>query len=113
MTLVSFKEIEKITAGNKEVMRGLLELFIRQNTIYVNDIEIYFKMQNWSDLKKVSHKLKSSLALIGMLGHRALAEKLEHIAGYEISETQKLVDELVQVTRLALVEIESKLKEIS
>jgi len=113
MALVSFTEIEKITGGNPQVMKELLGIFVKQNGANVQDIEKLFAAQNWNDLKKMAHKLKSSLALVGLPQHRALAEELEHTAGNEIAQTTKLVKELTEATRKVIAEIELKLKEIA
>jgi len=108
--LVSFAEIEKITAGNPQVMKELLGIFVKQNGDNVADIKKLFAEQNWNGLKKTAHKLKSSLALVGLPRHRALAEELEHTAGNEITQTTKLVAELTEATRKVIAEIELKLQ---
>lgn len=106
---VSFDHINQITLGDPAATKGLLEVFVRQNLMNITQMQEHVVRQNWAELKKVSHKLKSSLALVGMQANRALAEELENTAGTDINRTHTLVNALISATTDALSEIQREL----
>lgn len=107
---VSFEHINQITLGDPLATKDLLEVFVRQNLRNIEDIKEDLARERWSEMRKVAHKLKSSLALVGMTAHRALAEELEENAGIDPGRTRELVVTLTKATHRALDEIRQKLK---
>lgn len=107
--IVSFQQIEKITLGDAGMMRDLMALFVKENTLNVQRLQTLLEAQNWPELKQAAHKIKSSFALAGMEEHRALAEKVEKTAGEDISLTGKNTLEVVEAMRAAMAEMEKKL----
>ena len=110
---ISFTQIEKITAGDPQVMKQLLEIFVRENTLALAKIEECLAGGNWSELKKTAHKLKSSLALIGLSDARALAEELEQDAGTDLQQTKKIVLEIKTICLTVVEEINKKIKALT
>lgn len=109
-SIVSFSEIEKITQGDRKAMKDLLQVFIRQNLENINHLKQNFLDADWDALKKTAHKLKSSLALVGLHQHRSMSEELERIAGNDTAATKKMVDELTSATLQAVDEMNARLK---
>lgn len=108
--LISYADIDKITQGDPRVTKDLLNVFIRQNLENADRLKELHSTLQWSDLRKAAHKLKSSLALVGLIEHRAMAEKLERSAGDDPAETKQLVDQLTAVTLQVVAELMKKLK---
>jgi len=109
----AFKDIEKLTASDPRVMKELLTVFIRENHIHIKKIEAARQSENWKELKKIAHKVKSSFALVGMMEHRALAEKLEEVAGDEPATTKKLTLKLLKACKEAISLVEKRLVELA
>jgi HPt (histidine-containing phosphotransfer) domain-containing protein len=94
------------------MMRDLMALFVKENAANVQRLQTLLEAQNWPELKKAAHKIKSSFALVGMEEHRVLAEKVEKDGGQDISLTQKNTKEIIEAMREAMGVMESKLRSL-
>ncbi len=112
-TNISFTEIEKITAGNAQALKELLKIFVNENTKNVKKLEEYLATENWDELKKTAHKIKSSLALVGMMDYHALAEDLEKTAGTNVADTKKKIAQVTEACQNAINQTEIKLKQLA
>ncbi|HXB39895.1 MAG TPA: Hpt domain-containing protein [Bacteroidia bacterium] len=110
-SVVSFTEIEKITSGDAPAMKQLLQVFIKETTLNTQKMQEYLNAENWEELKKTTHKLKSSLALVGLADYRTLAEDIEKTAGADIESTQKKTAQLTEACQSVIYQTEKKLKE--
>ncbi len=91
-------------------MRDLITAFISENSRTRQKLDEEYGKKNWHELQRTAHKLKSSLALVGLEEQRAKAEELESMAGTDLSKTKELVDELSETLRQAIHEMEEKLR---
>lgn len=94
-------------------MKELLTIYIRENSLSIQKLQEQRAAENWNELKRAAHKLKSSLALIGLNDARAQAEELEHYAGDDPAKTKKFIEDLTSTLKQVIVEMEIKLKELS
>jgi len=111
--LTSLHEIEKITNGDKQTMKELLEIFMKEASVQIQGLHDCHQNTNWNELKKTAHKVKSSLLLIGMGIYKPIAEDLENSAGADPEKTKKQVTELTDVYSKAIDELKIKIKELS
>lgn len=109
---VSFDYINDLTLGDPVLTRDLLTVFVTQNEQNVQVIRQRLEAQDWSGLQRVAHKIKSSLALVGMTANRALAEELEKTAGQDAEQTRHLAEQIISGTHSAIEEIKRKLKKL-
>lgn len=107
---VSFDYIKDLTLGDPVLTRDLLRVFITQNEQNIGMIRQRLDAQDWRELQRVAHKIKSSLALVGMTAHRALAEELEKTAGQDTARTCELAEQIIGATHAAIEEIRRKLQ---
>jgi HPt (histidine-containing phosphotransfer) domain-containing protein len=107
---ISYTDIERITQGDPRVTKDLLNVFIKQNLDNADKIKEYGAAGQWDLLRKVAHKLKSSLALVGLTEHREMAEQLERYAGEDPVATQRMVQELSLAILQVIAELTEKLK---
>lgn len=109
---VSFDYINELTLGDRVLTRDLLTVFITQNEQNIAVIRQSLDTHDWRELQKVAHKIKSSLALVGMTANRVLAEELERTAGEDAVRTRKLAAQIISATTSAIDEIRRKLKKL-
>jgi HPt (histidine-containing phosphotransfer) domain-containing protein len=108
--IISLQEIEKITDGNSETMKELLNVFIKEASSQIQTLQEHLFNANFDGVKNVAHKTKSSFTLIGLNEYRPLAEELEQDAGKDIKRTKKLVAELIIIYSRAISELKTKLR---
>jgi HPt (histidine-containing phosphotransfer) domain-containing protein len=107
---ISYTDIDRITQGDPAVTKDLLNVFIRQNLENADKIKEYGSSGQWELLRKAAHKLKSSLALVGLNEHRLMAERLEQSAGDDAAETKRIVDELTSTILQVVAELRERVK---
>jgi HPt (histidine-containing phosphotransfer) domain-containing protein len=110
--LISLRQIENITNSDPAAMKELLAIFTKEAARQIQRMENSFGTKNWDELKSVSHKMKSSLALIGLDAHRRLAETVELTAGNDPKKTKNQVNELLEAYRQALTELQATAKDL-
>jgi HPt (histidine-containing phosphotransfer) domain-containing protein len=111
--LTSLTEIEKITDGNKETLKELLVVFLKEGSSQIQKLQTYLDDGNLQELKNTAHKIKSSFLLIGMDVYKPVAERIEREAEKNVKKTKKEVVELITLYKQALEELKTKLEELS
>ena len=79
--------LRKMTDGNADLMREMIEIFLDQVNEYSREMNQSFEQKNWHALSRIAHKAKSSVAIMGM---HSLAEMLKDLE--ILSREQKDVD---------------------
>lgn len=105
--IISLRQIENLTNGDPLAIKELLAIYSKEAAKQIRKMEDSFAAGSWDELKSVAHKMKSSLALVGMEAHRAMAEEVELTAGLDLQKTQNQVNELLSAYRQALAELEA------
>jgi HPt (histidine-containing phosphotransfer) domain-containing protein len=111
--LTSLHELEKITAGDKALLKELLTIFIQEASVQIEKMQNSLDTGNIQELKHVAHKVKSSVTLIGMNTYRAIAEKIEMEGEKDPGKTRQEAIGLISAYTRALAELKIKLEEIS
>ena len=111
--ITSLREIERITSADKNSMKEFLVLFIYETSLRIEEIKEQVKSNNWDELKKLAHKTKSSLNIVGMNTYLPIAEDLEQKAGMDPEKTKEQAKLLYTVLAQAVSELESNLKKLN
>ena len=101
-------EIEKIARGNDQTKKELIEIFIRQISKQVKQINDYKEAKDWDELKKIAHTMKSSFLYLRMKRPIELANLLMETSGIEIETTSKQVNELSAICLLVISELKKE-----
>jgi signal transduction histidine kinase/DNA-binding response OmpR family regulator len=91
-SLFNFESLKERYAGNDEGLKEILELFINEVPVYINELEELNKKQDIEGVKKQAHKMKSPLALIGSAD---IVNMLQELNSYEALKNGKKRNELV------------------
>ncbi len=68
--------LEAMTEGNKGLIKELIGIFSTQVTEYSGQLHKFLEDKNWTELSKLAHKAKSTVAIMGM---KELSEKLKQL----------------------------------
>jgi PAS domain S-box-containing protein len=80
---VDLDSLREFSGGNKEFEKEVIEMFLSQVPADMDDLEKAFAENNHFQIKSISHKLKSSMAVVGLFGlneHLGFIEKNALIA---------------------------------
>jgi HPt (histidine-containing phosphotransfer) domain-containing protein len=64
--VTDLKYLQQMTGNNSEMMREMIELFLAQLMETQSKLDASFKDDNWLDLSRLSHKMKSSALVMGI-----------------------------------------------
>ena len=68
--------LEAMTEGDKGLIKELINIFSTQVEEYSAQMQKFLDDQNWSELSKLAHKAKSTVAIMGM---KELSEELKQL----------------------------------
>ena len=74
---IDMERINDATGGDEEFLRDLVEIFLEDTEVRVQEIKDAIAQADLLELKKCAHKLKGSSANMGAIAMWKLAEKLE------------------------------------
>ncbi len=66
MAYTNLEYLKKMTDGNKEIIREMIELFLAQVPGFIHNLNACYANQQYEALGKEAHKAKSSLQIMGM-----------------------------------------------
>ncbi|MES2139849.1 MAG: PAS domain S-box protein [Bacteroidota bacterium] len=66
--LIDLNYLKELSDGNKEFEKEMIELFLNQVPVDVSALDVAFKSSDAFHVKSLSHKLKSSMSVVGLSG---------------------------------------------
>ncbi len=100
--------LESMTEGNKELIAELIGIFSTQVVEYSEQMLSLFKDKNWSELSKMAHKAKSSVAIMGMKDLSDELKRLEIMArkGEDEDSYEAIIDHFAAECKEAVSELQ-------
>ena len=104
---VNLKFLEENTQGDPALMAELIEIFLNTTPPMLLEIEEFYRLHDWSSLRKVAHKLKSNLNTLGIDELSAPIMKVERFTGEgsHIEEIGALIEKIRRISQLASKEL--------
>lgn len=98
--LVDLSYLHELAGGSREFMVEMIEMFLEQTPGYFQQIREAIKEQNWKRVAEVAHKIKPTLAFMGIESARANIASIENKArsGQQLEEIAPAFDQLDQVS---------------
>ncbi|MGI8893636.1 MAG: tetratricopeptide repeat protein [Bacteroidia bacterium] len=87
--------LKTMVNGNKEDMISLIEIFLEQLPVQLEELEEAINKRDWQLSHQIAHKLKSSISILGVDELRKLIEKL-HDYSLEEDKMEMLPDLFMQ-----------------
>ena len=100
--------LKTMSGGDAKFIREMIDLFREQVNEYKELMPELLHKKDYDSLSKMAHKAKSSVAVMGMKHVSDQLKDLEILAhkGEEVDRYETLVDEFLQQSELALLELE-------
>ena len=103
---VNIQHLENVTKGDDDFRKELIEIFLCQIPVFVNNLDNFFKTKNLERLAREAHTAKSSVLIFGMENTGLLLKEIQNLA--ESGE----IDELEPAIKKAISDLESAQKEL-
>ena len=107
---VNLDVLKEISEGNNDLMRDLIFLFISQIPVFIEQLDYYYKNEDYISLGKLAHKIKSSVSMMGISELSSDMKKLEQLAQAK-KNTQKYPEYIERFKRIS-TEAVSELNDI-
>ena len=100
--------LKTMSGGDSKFIREMIELFRDQIDEYKAIMPELLHNKKYEDLSKLAHKAKSSVAVMGMSQVAELLKELEILAqaGNNVDQYESMINEFLEQSQLALVELE-------
>ena len=104
--VIDINKLQEYIGEDKQVMKEFLELFITQSS---NDIAIIYKSiknEDYDEISKQAHKLKSTYACMGIIKAYELLSEIEYLANddKEYENILTCFEEFLHIQDLAITE---------
>jgi HPt (histidine-containing phosphotransfer) domain-containing protein len=104
---VDLTYLKNITNDDPELIREMIDIFVRQIKEYTREIKEICKDGRWKDLSRLAHKVRSSLAIMGLSDLSSRMKELEILAGEgrEQERYHEYVNQFVSESNQAVKEL--------
>jgi len=103
-------EVIKRFSTDKETKQKLMELLIKQLSHQVQHLQTCILNEDWDEIKKVCHKMKSTFTFLKMSRPSELTEILRNEAGIDILITTQQLHELENICLQIISDVKNELK---
>lgn len=86
--LYDLSEIKEMSGNDQDFIRELIELFVKNNTEYLQEVNNAFAQKDWERVKFFAHKIKPSILVIHATVLKQPILDLNEFAGKEINLDQ-------------------------
>jgi len=105
--IVDLTYLNEMADGESSIIKEMIDIFKSQVVEFVNEMRSFESKKDWMNLSKVSHKAKSSVAIMGM---SSLAEELKTLElmakkGENTDEYPKYIAKFEEQCNLAVDEL--------
>ena len=77
--ILDIEKIKQIMSDDTEAIISFFELFKEQTKIEIADLEKFIAENNWNEVSKIAHKLKSSYGSIGSTSAYNILAQMEEV----------------------------------
>lgn len=108
---INLSYLEQFANGNKSFMTDILQLFIDQIPGQIQELTRAVSFSNWPETRTIAHKIKPSLALVGIKKMEDLNTVIEQSALHR-TNTEQLPSLVQQMITLVAIAVDRLQKEV-
>ncbi len=111
---VNLQYLEEISASNQDFITDMIQLFLRQMPQFVQKLKKASEDAQWTDMRYITHKMKSSLSTIGIFELESVMRQMETYAAQEsnLAEALQLSTHIERICTHVYQELHEKLAEM-
>ncbi|WP_066510429.1 response regulator [Rufibacter sp. DG15C] len=111
---INLSYLEQFADGNTQFMLEIIEIFISQTPGQLEEMQEAASKSDWTEVRALAHKMKSSLALIGVEEIQELNSQIEHSALHRVhtNELESLIAELAHLTHNVIQQLQVEVQRL-
>lgn len=104
---LSMNYLEQVSGGNKQLQLKIVELLLVETPVEIEKLAKFSNEGNWAKTRGVAHKMKSSVAYLGLNNTLEMVKKIEEYAGTEtnVDSIPKMVEWVGKIITKALEQL--------
>lgn len=109
--LTDLNYLKDASAGNKVFIKEMIEIFLRQTPAYLSELKKSGEEQRWEEFRKVLHKLKPTITMMGIRKGDTLVKEIEYVVKHcpEADKINAMVGELEKICNASYLELKEDL----
>lgn len=115
LPITDLKYLQKVSGGDTRIIKLAIGKFLENTPEMLSQLDQLVGTQTHLELSRVAHKLKSSVATMGMDSVKEIAATIEHLAREEekLDQLPGLVKDMRKYVELGFTELRQQLAQIS
>jgi len=111
---VNLEILKEISDGNTDLMVDLINLFIGQVRTFSDQLELYNRKKDYECMAKLAHKIKNSVAMMGIDELSSDMKKLERLAqeGKKTNLYDSFIERFKKISGEAVIELKAILNSL-
>ena len=106
--IFDFSNLQELGGGDISFVREMIDVFLEDAPNDLMQLNEAMQQQSFDNIRKVAHKMKSSLGLLNIKSAHFLAEKIQLIDDQlSINELQNMINEFNSLCQKAITELKS------
>lgn len=112
---IDLSYLDEVAGGNAEFIIEMIDIFLQQTPDYVASLKQAFEERDWKKIAEISHKIKPTLAFIGLHREQQEMANIEHQARAEenYDGIKASFEGLCNIFDVAYQSLESKKKDLA
>jgi PAS domain S-box-containing protein len=109
-SMIDLSYLKDASGGNHAFMKDMIDIFLKQTPGYLAQLNDYCKDANWVEFRKVMHKLKPTITMMGIKEGDALVKEIEPKVkkSEELDTVPNLLSNLIRVCETAYDELQKE-----
>ncbi len=105
--------LREASAGNEGFIKEMIGIFLRQTPEFIEQLTTYGQDQNWPEFRKVMHKLKPTVYMMGIHSMQPVIKQIEQCSKElkNIASLPGLLDDLSLCCQKAYIELGEEIRE--
>ncbi|MCG3166943.1 MAG: Sensor histidine kinase RcsC [Bacteroidia bacterium] len=112
--VVNTESLRELTGDDDAFMAEMIEIYLRNTPSMLKELKSSFKKQDFETLKRMAHKLKSSLGMMGMNESLTIADSIEHFDESNVDQSilKLQIERLSDLISASLNELKKELQKL-
>ena len=106
-SIISEEHLNTLSRGNKTFIKEIIDIFLEQNPIELKELESAINSKDYTSIRSISHKMKTSVGFIGITQLLPELNKIESLASNEgnINTIQAIFSHVKSICHQASIEL--------
>jgi CheY-like chemotaxis protein len=106
-SIISEEHLNTLSRGNKTFIKEIIDIFLEQNPIELKELESAINSKDYTSIRSISHKMKTSVGFIGISQLLPELNKIENLASNEgnINTIQAIFSHVKSICYQASIEL--------